>query len=77
MQGGCGQHRSSLKQLKWAGCTGSNRLRDSKSKIVDVAYVIYAPHLMGTDQPCEDELDTACADTENSDMDNPYPGNRT
>ena len=32
---------------------------------MDVEYVIYeTPHPPDTDQPCEDEPDTACPDTE-------------
>lgn len=29
------------------------------------------PQPLNTEQPCEDEPDTACPDTENPDMDNP------
>ena len=37
---------------------------------MDVEYVIYeTPHPPDTGQPCEDEPDTACPDTENPDMD--------
>ena len=34
------------------------------------------PHPSNTNQPCKDELDTACPDTENPDMDNPCLENR-
>ena len=68
---------SALKELEHAGYIVRNRLRDSKSKIVDVEYVIYeTPHPPDTGQPCEDEPDTACPDTENPDMDNPCLENR-
>ena len=61
---------SALKELERAGYIVRNRLRDSKGKIVDVEYVIYeTPHPPDTGQPCEDEPDTACPDTENPDMD--------
>ena len=56
---------SALKELERAGHIVRNRLRDSKGKIVDVEYVIYeTPHPPDTGQPCEDEPDTACPDTE-------------
>ena len=68
---------SALKELERAGYIVRNRLRDSKGKIVDVEYVIYeTPHPPDTGQPCEDELDAACLDTENPDMDNPCMENR-
>ena len=61
---------SALKELERAGYIVRNRLRDSKGKIVDVEYVIYeTPHPPDTGQPCEDEPDTACPDTEKPDMD--------
>ena len=61
---------SALKELERAGYIVRNRIRDSKGKIVDVEYVIYeTPHPPDTGQPCEDEPDTACPDTENPDMD--------
>jgi len=42
-----------------------------------MAYVIYeTPHPMDTDQPCEDESDTSCSDTENPDINNPCLENR-
>ena len=48
-------------------------MRDSKGKIMDEEYVIYeTPHPPDTGQPFEDEPDTACPDTETTDMDNPY-----
>ena len=54
-----------LKELERAGYIVRNRLRDSKGKIVDVEYVIYeTPYPPDTGQPCEDEPDTACPDTE-------------
>lgn len=66
-----------LKKLEHAGYTVSNRLRGSKGKIIDMAYVIYeTPHPMDTDQPCEDESDTSCSDTENPDINNPCLENR-
>ena len=64
---------SALKELERAGYIVRNRLRDSKGKIVDVEYVIYeTPHPPDTGQPCEDEPDTAYADTESPDMDDSY-----
>ena len=61
---------SALKELERAGYIVRNRIRDSKGKIVDVEYVIYeTPHPPDTGQPCEDEPDTACPDTENPEMD--------
>ena len=54
---------SALKELERAGYIVSNRLRDSKGKIVDVEYVIYRRRpILRTDQPCEDRPDTACPD---------------
>ena len=78
LQGGHGDSiGSSLKKLEHAGYTVSNRLRGSKGKIIDMAYVIYeTPHPMDTDQPCEDESDTSCSDTENPDINNPCLENR-
>ena len=57
---------SALKELERARYIVRNRLRDSKDKVVNVEYVIYeTPHPLDTGQPCEDEPDTACPDTEN------------
>ena len=68
---------TALKELERAGYIVRNRLRDSKGKIVDVEYVIYeTPHPPDTGQPCEDEPDTACPDSENPEMDGPCLGNR-
>ena len=56
---------SALKELERARYIVRNRLRDSKDKVVNVEYVIYeTPHPLDTGQPCEDEPDTACPDTE-------------
>ena len=64
---------SVLKALERAGYIVCNRMRDSKGKIMDEEYVIYeTPHPPDTGQPFEDEPDTACPDTETTDMDNPY-----
>ena len=64
---------SVLKALERARYIVCNRMRDSKGKIMDEEYVIYeTPHPPDTGQPFEDEPDTACPDTETTDMDNPY-----
>ena len=64
---------SALKELERAGYIVRNRLRDSKGKIADVEYVLYEmPHPLDTGQPCEDEPDTTCPDTENPVMDHPF-----
>ena len=68
---------SALKELERAGYIVRNRPRDGKSKIVDVEYGVYeTPHFLNTGQPCEDEPDMACPDTENPNMDNPSDGSR-
>ena len=57
--------RTAIHELEQAGYIIRNRLQNSKGKIEDVEYVIYeTPRSPDTGQPCEDEPDTACPDTE-------------
>ncbi len=65
----CKSIGSTQKALERAGYSVRNRLRDSKSKIVDIEYVIYeTSYPLATGQPCKDESNTVCPDIENLDM---------
>ena len=66
-------------------CAGAGQSpQDEANRLCDPLHIDYRaedvykrqPHPMDTDQPCEDESDTSCSDTENPDINNPCLENR-
>lgn len=72
LQGKHVQHWTSLKEAGMGWLHSPQSPAGQQGQDVDVEHVICGtPPLSDTGQPCENEPDTVCPDTENLNMDNP------